>query len=123
MRFVLSASLVLPLLALGGCHGDDAGAAQRRAEAAVDQALDAWARGEPPDRVEGIRVNDPDWRAGHRLLSFLVSQSGVVEGTKDEVRCRVALTLQERPGRRVDREVEYRVRIAEPVSIERVAGP
>jgi hypothetical protein len=119
MRCLSTVTLVLGLLAPAGCKKDAAGAAQRRAEAALDRALDSWVRGEPPDRLEGIRIDDPDWRAGKRLVGFLVSRSGVVEGAKDEVRCRVALTLQDRSGRRVDGEVEYRVRIAEPVSIER----
>jgi hypothetical protein len=121
MRSLFTVALVLGLLTLAGCKKDDAaGAAQRRAEAALDRALDAWVRGEPPEGLEGIRVDDPDWRGGQRLVGFLVTRSGVVEGAKDEVRCRVALTLQDRSGRRVDREVEYRVRIAEPVSIDRV---
>ena len=120
MRSLFTVALALGLLTPAGCKKDDAGAAQRRAEAALDRALDAWVRGEPPDRLEGIWVDDPDWRAGRRLVGFLVSRSGAVEGAKGEVRCRVALTLQDRSGRRVDREVEYRVRIAEPVSIERV---
>jgi hypothetical protein len=123
MRSLITVALVLGLLTPAGCKKDDAGAAQRRAEAALDRALDAWVRGEPPERVEGVRVDDPDWRAGRRLVSFLVSRSDVVEGAKDEVRCRVALTLQDRSGRRVDREVEYRVRLAEPVSVERVPTP
>jgi hypothetical protein len=119
MRSLFRVALVLGLLTPAGCKNDTAGAAQRRAEAALDRALDSWVRGEPPDRLAGIRIDDPDWRAGRRLVGFLVSQSGVVEGATNEVRCRVALTLQDRSGRRVDREVEYRVRIAEPVSIER----
>jgi hypothetical protein len=123
MRFVLSALALLALLALGGCKKDDAGATQRRAEAALDRALDAWVRGEPPDRVEGVRVDDPDWRAGRRLLSFLVAQSAPIDGAKDEVRCRVALTIQDRSGKRLDKEVEYRVRVTEPVAIDRVPGP
>jgi hypothetical protein len=123
MRSLFTVALVLGLLIPAGCQKDAADAAQRRAEAALDQALDSWVRGEPPDRLKGIRVDDPDWRAGQRLVSFLVSQSGRVEGVQDEVRCRVALTLQDRSGRRMNREVEYRVRITEPVSIERVAAP
>jgi hypothetical protein len=120
LRNLFPVALVLGLLAPAGCKKDAAGDAQRRAEAALDRALDAWVRGEPPDRLEGIRVDDPDWRAGRRLIGFLVSRSDVVDGARDEVRCRVALTLQDRSGRRVDREVEYRVRLAEPVSIERM---
>src|SRR4051794_23369350 len=107
MRSLLTVALVLSALTPAGCKKDAAGADLRRAEAAVDRALDVWVRGEPPDRAEGIRVDDPDWRAGQRLVGFLVSQSVAVEGAKDEVRCRVALTLQDRSGRRVDREAEY----------------
>jgi hypothetical protein len=120
MRSLFTVALVLGLVTTVGCKKDAADTPEGRAEAALDRALDSWVRGEPPGRLEGIRVDDPDWQAGRRLVGFLVSKSGVVEGTKDEVRCRVALTLQDRSGRRVDREVEYRVRIAELVSIERV---
>jgi hypothetical protein len=120
MRSLFIGALVLGLMTPAGCKKDDPEDAPRRAEAALDRALDSWVRGEPPERLEGIRVVDPDWRAGQRLVGFLVSKSGVVEGAKDEVRCRVSLTLQDRSGRRVNREVEYRVLLAEPVSIERV---
>jgi len=120
MRNLFTVVFILCLLPTVGCKKDATDTPQGRAEAALDRALDCWVRGEPPGRLDGIQVDDPDWRAGKRLVGFLVSQSGVVEGTKDEVHCRVALTFQDRSGRRVDREVEYRVRIAESVSIERV---
>ena len=80
MRSLFTVALALGLLTPAGCKKDDAGAAQRRAEAALDRALDAWVRGEPPDRLEGIRVDDPDWRAGRRMVGFLVYWSGAVEG-------------------------------------------
>lgn len=118
MRSLFAVAVASGLLLAAGCK-EDAGAVQRRAEAALDRALDCWVRGEPPERLEGVRVDDPDWRAGQRLVGFLVSRSETVEGAKDEVRCRVSLTFKDRSGRLVDREVEYRVRIAEPVSIER----
>ncbi len=120
MRGSITVMLVIGLLVPTGCKKDALDDAPRRAEAALDRALDSWVRGEPPDGLAGIQIDDPDWRAGQRLASFLVSQSSVVEGTKDEVRCRASLTLQDRTGRRVNREVEYRVRIAEPVSIVRM---
>ena len=122
MRNLLTITLALGLLMPAGCKSD-AATSQQRAEAALDRALDTWVRGEPPDRLEGIRIDDPDWRAGLRLVGFLVSRSSGVEGAPDEVRCRVALTLQDRTGRRVEREAEYRVRLAEPIAVERTTAP
>lgn len=102
-----------------GCKKDGPAATQQKAEAAIDKALDAWVRGESPDKLAGIRIDDPDWKSGARLLGFLTSQSNPVDGNPNRVRCRVSLTLQDRSGKWLDREVEYQVQIGDPTKVER----
>jgi hypothetical protein len=121
MRYLLWVIFVTCLVIPLGCKKETTHTMQQKAEAALDQALDAWVRGESPDKLMAIRINDPDWKAGQRLLGFLTSQSSSVEGTPNRFRCRVALTLRDRSGKRIDREVEYSVQVGEEVVIERAA--
>ncbi len=122
MEHVFRVGIVVCLLAPLGCQTESHRTTQQKAEAALDRALDAWVRGESPDKLPSIRIDDPDWRAGQRLLGFLTSQSSPTEGKPNRFRCRVALTLQDRSGKRFDREVEYSVEVGEDVAIERAAG-
>jgi hypothetical protein len=114
--------LFLSAFLLTGCGG--AGRRpQDRAESAVDKVLDGWARGEPADKYaesgQPIQASDPDWSAGYRLLSFLsVDARQPVEGTA-EVRCRVALSLQDRAGKKLEKEVVYRVQLGDSIIIAR----
>ena len=121
MRYLLRVISVVCLLTPLGCNTEPARTGQQKAEAALDQALDAWVRGESSDKLPAIRIDDPDWKAGQRLLGFLTSQSAPSEGAPNLFRCRVALTLRDRSGKRIDREVEYSVRVGEEVVIERAA--
>jgi hypothetical protein len=104
-----------------GCHKDSSTQAQQKAEAAVDKALDAWVRGGPPDKLTAIRIDDPDWKAGVKLLGFLTSESTPVADNPKRFRCRVSLVVQDRAGKRVDKEVEYNVQLGDTVVIERTA--
>jgi hypothetical protein len=91
----------------------------------VEQFLDAWSRGEPPDKFAGpdqpVQAADPDWRAGYRLLSFLSVEARPSPDGPDHFRCRVALSLRDRKGRKVDKEVVYDVRLGEKTVIGRAA--
>ncbi len=96
-----------------------------KAERNVEEFLDAWSRGEPPDQFAGanrpIQGTDPDWKAGHRLLSFLCAEAKPSEATPDHVRCRVALALQDKQGKRWDKDVVYDVQLGDKCVINRVS--
>jgi hypothetical protein len=114
------------VLILAGCGKPLDPAPTARAEAAVDQVLDAWSRGEAADLHAGpgrpVRITDPDWKAGYRLLSFLTVQAQPVADQPDKVRCRVALSLKDPRGKAVNKEVTYEIQVAETVVVNRV-GP
>jgi hypothetical protein len=96
-----------------------------RAEALVERFLDAWSRGESPDAFAGpdkpVQATDPDWKAGCRLLSFLSIEASPGPEAPDHFRCRVALSLRDPKGKRVDKEVVYDVQVGQTSVIGRVA--
>jgi hypothetical protein len=121
-RNLLCAGLILSTVAAPGC-----GKAQQPADKAakiVERFLDAWSRGEPPDKFAGtdgpIQGADPDWKAGHKLLSFLTAEMTPSPETPDRIRCRVALSLQDQKGKRWDKEVVYDVQMGKKSVISRV---
>jgi hypothetical protein len=108
---------------LHGCARNPSGQPVNKAEAALDTALDCWARGEAPealaDAEQPIQATDPDWKAGYRLTSFLGVDSKPVEETPDRFRCRVALALKDPKGKEVQKEVVYNVTLGDTVLISR----
>lgn len=92
-----------------------------RAERAVEQFLDAWSRGEDPARFasadQPISGSDPDWEKGYRLVSSLTIERKPLADQPDHVQCRVMLSLRDRSGNLVDREVTYDVVIGARTSI------
>jgi hypothetical protein len=122
--FSLVVVLVLATLVGQGCgKGPSEQQPGQRAEAAVDRFLEAWTKGESPDKFAGanlgIQATDPDWKAGHRLLSFLTVDSKQSQETPPRFRCRVALTLQDRQGNKVDMDVTYDVQMGDTIVISR----
>jgi hypothetical protein len=124
-RLLLNASVTLSALMAGGCGKDASHQPTDKAEKVVEQFLDAWSRGEPPDKFDGpdqlIQGTDPDWKAGYRLLSFLSAEAKQSQEKSDHVRCRVALSLQDRKGKRWDKEVTYDVQLGEKSVIRRAS--
>jgi hypothetical protein len=118
-----SVALMIAALVVSGCHKDEAKQSTEKAERALDQFLNAWTMKEPPDKFasgdKSIRGTDPDWQGGARLLSFLTADSKPVDGSPSRVRCRVALSLQEKSGKKVEKQVDYDVELGEPVVISR----
>jgi len=118
---VMAMSLVA--LTLQGCGKDPARDTRNKASAALDRVLDAWARGESPDKCaagQPIQLVDPDWKAGYRLVSFLTDETAPTDGKPDEwVRCRVALALKDRKGRTMEKKVVYLVKMGDPIVISR----
>lgn len=125
-RYLLSALVAAAALLalLPGCGGPPRGLPEK-AEAAVNDFLDAWTRGEPPERFADpgrpVQGGDPEWQAGHRLLSFLIADSKVSQESPPRVRCRASLSLQDRKGRKLERDVLYDVQLGPPVVIARAA--
>jgi hypothetical protein len=95
-----------------------------KAERDLEVFLDAWSRVEPPDKFadanQPIQGADPDWTAGHRLLSFLCAEAKQNPETPGLVRCRVALALQDKKGKKWDKNAEYEVQLGEKSIISRV---
>jgi hypothetical protein len=125
-RGLLVVALGLAALAGQGCGKRALQQPAEKAEAVVDQVLDAWTRGEPADKFAGpqqpIQAKDPDWKAGYRLLSFLTAEAKQIPEQPNHVRCRVALSLQDRAGKKVDKEVVYDVQLGDTIVIGRVGG-
>lgn len=121
-RTILCAGLIVAALAASGCGKVRPPA--DRAEKVVEQFLDAWSRGEPPDKFADaggpIQGTDPDWKAGSRLRSFLSSDSKPAPDAPDHVRCRFSLSLQDKSGKRLEKEVLYDVQLGERIVIRRV---
>ncbi len=108
----------LAAVSLAGCSqgASDTDVTLAKAQAAVDDALNGWTRGEP---AEKFACSDPDWKGGARLLSFLTADARIVRANPPEVRCQVALTLKDRHGKQRDRTVAYLVQLGDPVTIRR----
>jgi hypothetical protein len=122
-RHLLPSGMILSVLVVSGCAKTQLPA--DKAEKAVEFFLDAWSRGEPPDKfadaASPIQGTDPDWKAGYRLLSFLSAESKQNQEAPDHIRCRVALSLQDKQGNRWDKEVVYDVQIGDKKVISRVS--
>ncbi len=122
---LLYATLTLAALIAQGCGKSSSQQPMAKAEALVEKFLDAWSRGESPDKFANpdwpLHVTDPDWKAGYRLLSFLSIEAKPSQELPDHVRCRVALSLRDRKGKNVDKEVVYDVRMGEKSIISRVS--
>ena len=127
-RGLLCAALLLATVALHGCGQKSAEQPTDRADALLEKVLDAWVRGEKPDKLAAtnpaIQVTDPDWSAGYRLQSFLSIDTKPADGTPGSARCRVSLTLTDSKGKKVDKEVEYDVQVGDKsvVTRARAAG-
>lgn len=123
-RAPLCALVALLALTAQGCNKGAPKTPADRAEAVVEEFLDAWSRGESPAKFESSHpttaVSDPDWKAGARLLSFLCTETKPGEQSTPLFRCRVALSLRDRQGRAVNREVTYEVVPGEKYVIRRV---
>jgi hypothetical protein len=122
-RNLCFAGMILWALIAPGCGKPQQPA--DKAEKIVEQFLDAWSRGEPPEAFAGpdrpLQGVDPDWKEGRRLLSFLCAETKQSEAAPNQFRCRVALTLQDPKGKKWDKEVVYEVQMGEKSVIRRVS--
>src|SRR5262249_40332694 len=124
-RSLLYASMIFSVLIAPGCGKNPSKQPADKAEKVVETFLDAWSRGEPPEKFADpdhpIQGADPDWKAGHRLMSFLTSEAMPSQEMPDHVRCRVALSLQDAKRRRWSKEVVYDVQLGEKNVVSRVS--
>lgn len=93
-----------------------------RIRQAVEASLDSWKKGEVPSalakRADPIEMADPEWGT-HRLLGYQIKN---VESTsKTKARCLVDLSLKDRQGKKVEREVAYDIDVANGTKIGRDA--
>lgn len=120
---LLCAGMILVALVAAGCGSSASRQPTEKAEKAVEQLLDAWSRGEPPEKFaepgQPIQGSDPDWKAGYRLVSFLTVDSKQSQEMPGHVRCRVALSLQDAKGKRWEKEVVYDVQLEKQYVITR----
>ncbi len=123
VRCRLWAGLALGALVALGCGKGPPKQPAERAEAVVERFLDAWSRGDSPEQFAApdgpVQATDPDWRAGYRLLSFLAADSQQGPDGPDHFRCRFALSLRDRKGRKVDKQVVYDVKLGEKSVVAR----
>ncbi len=119
-------AMVAAILAvLAGCARNRVDKARDKAEKAVETALDAWSRGESPEKFANsnpsIRINDPDWKAGFRLLSSLTVDSKQSPIGPKQFECRVSLSLSGAAGRKIAKEVVYHVQMGDKTTIDRAS--
>jgi hypothetical protein len=89
------------------------------ARESIEAALGVWKKGGTPDELvkQGIEAEDPDWSAGAILKDFLIYDA---EGQKREnIRCGAILTLIDRQGATVNREVFYTISGTDRLHIKR----
>ncbi len=119
---LFGATAIALAVLLPGC-GQPANSSEEnlsKAQAALETALDAWARKETPGQLAAI---DPDFKAGYRLLSFLTVEAKPLDETLTQFRFRVALTLQDQQGKSLDKEAVFLVQLGDPIAIQREGQP
>jgi len=91
------------------CSGCGAKAELGRAEDVVKTSLDAWKGGGNPQQLtdRAIDIAEPDWKAGYRLLEYQMKNAS--SQPQQGPRVVVVLTLQNRAGKRTNKEVAYEV--------------
>jgi hypothetical protein len=97
------------LLFLPGCRGGLGPDADRDvADKALRTAMEAWQNGKPQDDLEkeqpAIIMNEDDWRMGKRLIEFKIEECTL---SGRQVRCRVRLKLQDKDGKKAERNAVY----------------
>jgi hypothetical protein len=125
-RRLLPITLVVSAWVVPGCAKDTSKQAVDKAEKVVETFLDAWSRGESPDKFadanQPIQGSDPDWKAGLRLLSFLTVDSKQSQDDPHYFLCRMTLSLQDRRGKKLEKQVVYGVHLGEKNTLERAAA-
>jgi hypothetical protein len=111
----------LAALAGSGCGASVSQQELDQARDAVQSGLEAWKKGEPPSRLKAltppVEFSDDSWARGEKLLDFRLNNAEGKPGTP--LRCTVSLTLQDRRGKTLEKEVVYEVKLGNPRVVAR----
>lgn len=95
------------------------------AQRTLREALDAWVSGAKPDELRQktpeVVVQDSDWSAGNRLVSYEVK--GVGSPQDANLFCEVKLVLEDPSRKRSERLVTYCVGTDPVLTVFRAMGP
>jgi hypothetical protein len=98
------------VVALAGCGGGAPPVNKDRASEVLKVAFDAWKNGDDYDslakRTPPLHFNEPAWKAGSKLVDFRI---GAVDMLGRQAKCPVKLTLQDKAGKTIEREIGYLV--------------
>ncbi|MCI0456171.1 MAG: hypothetical protein L0Z62_04220 [Gemmataceae bacterium] len=110
--FLAALTLVVPLSGCGGKRGLSQ-ADLDRARQAVEASLETWKKGEPAAKLSAlnppVQMTDPDWKAGSKLLKHEIKKTEGLQG--ENARCWVVLSVQDRKGRKSDKDAVYEVNL------------
>ncbi len=117
--------LAAPLAAfLAGCKGAAHSFTKAdfdRARQALETSLDSWKKGELPEKLrklpEPIEFAEEGPRKGLKLIDYQILDTDATDA--EVMRFRVKLTVQDRRGRREEREVYYAVALKSPIAVGR----
>jgi hypothetical protein len=91
-----------------------------KANEVLETALAAWKHGEGYDELQQrnppIYFNEPEWKAGKKLLSFKAGKAGLMGR---QARCSVKLSLRTKDGTTTEREISYLIDTTPRVVIAR----
>ncbi len=116
----------LGFIALVGCSGPiDPPVDPVQAGEVLRVALDAWKAGEKPAdlqaRTPAMYFNEPEFVAGKELVK---SEVGQIELSGRQGRCKVKLSIRDKSGKVIEREIGYLIDTTPKVVITREAlGP
>jgi len=109
-------------LMLAGCSRSVPQEELDRATEAVRVGLNAWKNGDMPAKLKNaeppVTFSDDEWSNGKfKLLAFEIKKT---EGKPNQpLRCTVQLTLQDRRGKKLERDAVYEVRNGSPAVVAR----
>jgi hypothetical protein len=110
--------VLLPLVAGCGGRAPHPRETVERGRLAVEAAPESWKRGESVSRLKALpeteEFTDDDRTAGRRPLDYRLLRTDPAV-----IRYTVTLTLQDRRGRRSEREVTYSVALKSPTVVAR----
>jgi hypothetical protein len=108
IRALSLVSAVVLLALVAGCGG---GPDLDKSKEVVKTALDKWKGGAIPADLSGdaITMSDPDWLASSKLLDYELKDASAQP--QQGPRVVVKLNLQNRAGKKLDKEIAYEVLI------------
>jgi hypothetical protein len=119
----MSSGLIMAaLVSLAGCGQKTAEPANpTTAREALTKALETWVKKGSADELEKnsppIYFNDPEWKAGKRLVRYQIK--GDPEYFGRQLRCTVALSLEDQKGKTEEKDISYQIDTHKVVVIAR----